>query len=44
MSGSFGELDVPPTLVSFAVAVEKASKIVFHEFKKVGSKSSITNG
>ena len=38
MSGSFGQLDVPPTLVSFAVAVEKASKIVSNELKKVGSK------
>ena len=38
MSGSFGELDVPPTLVSFAVSVEKASKIVSNELKKVGSK------
>ena len=38
MSGSFGQLDVPPTLVSFSVAVEKASKIVSNELKKVGSK------
>ena len=38
MSGSFGQLDVPPTLVSFAVVVEKASKIVSNELKKVGSK------
>ena len=38
MSGSFGQLDVPPTLVSFAVAVEKARKIVSNELKKVGSK------
>ena len=38
MSGSFGQLDVPPTLVSFVVAVEKASKIVSNELKKVGSK------
>lgn len=38
MSGSFGELDVPPTLVSFAVAVEKASKIVSNEIKKHNSK------
>ena len=38
MSGSFGQLDVPQTLVSFAVAVEKASKIVSNELKKVGSK------
>ena len=34
MSGSFGELDVPPTLVSFAVGVEKAKKVISPEFKK----------
>ena len=38
MSGSFGDLDVPPTLVSFAVGVEKAKKIISPEFKNVGSK------
>ena len=38
MSGSFGDLDVPPTLVSFAVGVEKADKIISPEFKKVDSK------
>lgn len=38
MSGSFGDLDVPPTLVSFAVGVEKAEKIISPEFKKAGSK------
>ena len=38
MSGSFGNLDVPPTLVAFAVGVEKASKVISAEFKKVGSK------
>ncbi|WP_294375243.1 phosphoribosylformylglycinamidine synthase [uncultured Clostridium sp.] len=38
MSGSFGDLDVPPTLVSFAVGVEKAKKIISPEFKKAGSK------
>ena len=37
MSGSFEELDVPPTLVSFAVAMTKASKTVSAEFKKSGS-------
>ncbi|MBB6714770.1 phosphoribosylformylglycinamidine synthase [Clostridium gasigenes] len=37
MSGSFGELDVPPSLVAFAVGVEKASKIISPEFKEVGS-------
>lgn len=38
MSGSFGDLDVPPTLVSFAVGVEKAKKVISPEFKNVGSK------
>ena len=37
MSGSFGDLDVPPTLVSFAVGVEKAKNIISPEFKEVGS-------
>lgn len=37
MSGSFGDLDVPPTLVSFAVGVEKADTIISPEFKKVNS-------
>ncbi len=37
MSGSFEDLDVPPTLVSFAVAMTKASKTVSAEFKKTGS-------
>ena len=38
MSGSFGSLDVPPTLVAFAVGVEKAKNIISAEFKEVGSK------
>lgn len=38
MSGSFEDLDVPPTLVSFAVAMTKASKTISAEFKKSGSK------
>ena len=38
MSGSFEELDVPPTLVSFAVAMTKASKTMSADFKKAGSK------
>lgn len=37
MSGSFEDLDVPPTLVSFAVAMTKASKTISSEFKKSGS-------
>ncbi len=38
MSGSFEDIDVPPTLVSFAVAMTKASKTLSAEFKKAGSK------
>lgn len=38
MSGSFNELDVPPTLTSFAVAPVKADKVISQEFKNVGSK------
>ena len=37
MSGSFNELDVPPTLVSFAVGISEASKTVSAKFKKAGS-------
>lgn len=38
MSGSFENLDVPPTLVSFAVTTEKTESIVSNEFKKAGNK------
>ena len=38
MSGTFETIDVPPTLVSFAVAMTKASKTISAEFKKAGSK------
>lgn len=38
MSGSFNELDVPPTLTSFAVAAVGADKVVSQEIKKAGSK------
>ena len=37
MSGSFNELDVPPTLVSFAVGMSEASKTVSSQFKKIGT-------
>ncbi|MCM1286423.1 MAG: phosphoribosylformylglycinamidine synthase [Acetobacter sp.] len=37
MSGSFNELDVPPTLVSFAVGMSEASKTVSAQFKRTGS-------
>ena len=38
MSGSFESLDVPPTLISFAVTAEKTGNIVSNEFKKADSK------
>ncbi len=38
MSGSFEDLDVPPTLVSFAVTTEKTDSIVSPEFKRAGNK------
>ena len=34
MSGSFEDLDVPPTLVSFATAIGKANRVISTEFKK----------
>ena len=36
MSGSFERLDVPPTLVSFAVTTDKAQRIRSNEFKHAG--------
>ncbi len=41
MSGSFEELDVPPTLVSFAVAAEDTAHIVSPEFKRAGSRIAL---
>ncbi|WP_088186784.1 phosphoribosylformylglycinamidine synthase [Desulfosporosinus sp. FKA] len=38
MSGTFMDLNVPPTLVAFAVNVLDVDKVVSQEFKKVGSK------
>ncbi len=37
MSGTFEDLDVPPTLVSFAITTEKVQNIVSNEFKKAGN-------
>ena len=36
MSGTFEDLDVPPTLVSFAVTTEQVQHIVSNEFKAAG--------
>ena len=38
MSGTFGDLDVPPSLVAFAVDVAKAKDIISPEFKNINSK------
>lgn len=38
MSGTFGDLDVPPTLVAFAIDVEKSKNIISSEFKNTDSK------
>ena len=38
MSGSFEQMDVPPTLVSFAVTTEKTGAIVSNECKRAGNK------
>ena len=37
MSGTFENIDVPPTLVAFAVSTAKASKVVSPEWKKAGN-------
>ncbi len=36
MSGTFEDIDVPPTLVSFAVSTCKANKVISTEWKKAG--------
>ncbi len=38
MSGSFEDIHVPPTLVSFAVTAGKTNDVVSPEFKKAGNK------
>lgn len=37
MSGTFEDIDVPPTLISFAVAAGEADRILSTEFKQTGS-------
>ncbi|MEM9080395.1 MAG: phosphoribosylformylglycinamidine synthase, partial [Verrucomicrobiota bacterium] len=43
MSGSFKDLDVPPTLVSFALAPGLASQALSPEFKQAGSTISLVS-
>ena len=38
MSGTFNEIDVPPTLVSFAVDVAREKDVITPELKKAGNK------
>lgn len=38
MSGTFNDIHVPPTLISFAVSPVKASVVISPEFKKAGNK------
>ncbi|MCR5674792.1 MAG: phosphoribosylformylglycinamidine synthase [Lachnospiraceae bacterium] len=41
MSGSFNEIHVPPTLVSFAVDMANAQEVVTPEFKKAGNRLAL---
>ncbi|MBD5137314.1 MAG: phosphoribosylformylglycinamidine synthase [Lachnospiraceae bacterium] len=41
MSGTFNDIDVPPTLVSFAVDVAKEKDVISPEFKTPGSKIAL---
>ena len=43
MSGSYNELDVPPTLVSFCLGTIDTNKVVSNEFKNTNSKVMILN-
>ena len=44
MSGSFLDMDVPPTLISFAIAPVKASQVLSPEFKEAGHPVYLFNG
>ncbi len=37
MSGTFEDIDVPPTLISFAVTTDKVQNIISPEFKEIGN-------
>ncbi len=39
MSGSFEDIDVPPTLISFALGIADAGNIISNEFKTAGEKA-----
>lgn len=37
MSGTFEDIDVPPTIISFAVSTDKVENIISPEFKEIGN-------
>ncbi|MBR3297396.1 MAG: phosphoribosylformylglycinamidine synthase subunit PurQ, partial [Firmicutes bacterium] len=39
MSGTFGDMDVPPTLISFAVTTGKLGEVISPEFKAAGHRA-----
>lgn len=41
MSGSFEDLDVPPTIVSFAITTSDSASLISPEFKQVGSRIAL---
>ena len=41
MSGTFNDLDVPPTLASFAVNVMPAARAISPEFKAAGNRLAL---
>ena len=41
MSGTFQDIDVPPTLVSFAVDMATEDEIITPELKKSGNKTGL---
>src|SRR5699024_5291482 len=43
MSGSFEDINVPPSLLSFAVTVENVDNIISKEFKNRNSKVVVVN-
>ena len=43
MSGTFEDINVPPTLISFAVTIENIDNIISKELKKAGSKVVLIN-
>ena len=44
MSGTFLDLDVPPTLISFAIAPLKAGEVLSPEFKEAGHSVYLFSG